>query len=149
MPSIHKSPYAPSFRSAIKRGTPASTAVHAIAKRRNTTPSVVFNSLHKAGACHRQKFNGKWIYWPNDDIKTSASNAKSCQTETWQSLIDWCIVSGHCKPQQLKNKCGSQQEFMSYCRKFFNRQLSSSPTKSGSKGRKRTSSTSRRYRRAA
>lgn len=176
MPSQSKSPYATSFKSAIKRGTPASQAVKAIAKRSNTQPRVVFASLHKAGLCQRQKFNGQWIYWPCEDIKTSATNAKASQLESWQNLIDWCILSGQCKPQQLENNTGSQQDFMSYCRKYFNRQLSPSTTKSKkrstsktakrttAKARKsstsrkssstsykfpRTSSTSRRYRTAA
>ena len=50
-------------------------------------------------------------------------------------MIDWCILTGQCKPQQIDSKTGSQQEFMSYCRKFFNRQLSSTTTKSKPKRR--------------
>lgn len=130
MPSQGKSPYATSFKSAIKKGTPAFQAVKVIAKRSSTQPRIVFASLHKAGFCHRQKFNGQFIYWPCEDIKTSATNAKSAQLESWQNLIDWCILTGQCKPQQLDNKTGSQQDFMSYCRKYFNNQLSSSTTKS-------------------
>ena len=151
MPSTYKSPYASSFKSAIKRGTPAKKAVDSIARNRNTTPTAIVNSLHKAGLCQRQKFNGQWVYWPGEDIKKSATSAKSCQVEMWQSFIDWCILSGHCKPLQLENNRGSQQEFMSYCRKFFNRQLSAGSPKSTSRkrssvgrSRKRTTTTAKR-----
>ena len=68
MPSNNsKSPYATSFSSAIKRGTPAGVAVDAIAKRTQLRPSAVFASLHKVGLCQRQKFNGQWIYWPRPE----------------------------------------------------------------------------------
>ncbi len=162
MPSNSKSPHATSFKSAIKRGTPAGIAVNAIAKRSNKPPSAVFSSLHKAGLCHRQKFNGQWVYWACEAKKSSATAAKSLQLEIWQSFIDWCIASGQCKPEQLARKVSSQQEFMNYCRKFFNQQFSA--TTSSSRSRKRTSarkssptsykfprtgSTSRRLRRAA
>jgi hypothetical protein len=140
MPNKSKSPYASSFKSAIKRGTSASNAVKTIAKRHNTTPNVVFNSLHKAGICHRQKFNGTWIYWPCEGIKTSTSSAKSCQTETWQSLVDWCIVSGNCSPQRLADNTGSQKDFMSYCRRYFSQQAGSSSGKGSSKGGSKSSS---------
>ena len=140
MPSTIKSPYATSFQTAVKRGTPAGITVAAIAKRQNTTQNVIFNSLYKAGLCLRQKFNGQWVYWPSEDvdIKTSATNAKQAQLQMWQSFIDWCIASGHAKPQLLCDNSGSQQEFMSYCRKYFNRQLNGSASSSPS--RKRTTS---------
>lgn len=170
MPSQRKSPYATPFKSAIKRGTPAGTAVAAIAKRSGRPVSTIFASLHKADLCHRQKLNGQWIYWPVEAKKGSATNAKSSQLQMWQSFVDWCIVSGNCKPEQLWNYSGSQQDFMAYCRKFFNRQISGTSTTSSRtrkrSARKRTSvsrsrrtrtasykfprtSTTRRYRRAA
>ena len=162
MPSNSKSPHATSFKSAIKRGTPAGIAVNAIAKRSNKRPSAVFSSLHKAGLCYRQKFNGQWVYWACEAKKSTATAAKSLQLEVWQSFIDWCIASGQCKPEQLAGKVSSQQEFMNYCRKFFNRQFSATTSSSGSRKRSsarksrptsykfpRTGSTSRRLRRAA
>lgn len=155
MPTHTKSPYATTFKSAIKRGTPAGKAVEAIAKRRNTNPSVIWNSLHKAGLCERQKFNGQWIYWPCEDIKVNQTNAKAAQLDVWQNLIDWCIVSGNVKPQQLANNTGSQQEFMSYCKKFFNRQLSATGTKTRRRTTARKATSRKRstgssyYRRAA
>jgi len=140
MPSHPKSPYTTSFVSAVKRGTPAGQAVLAIAKRHNTRPSAIFNSLYKAGICERQKFNGQWIYWPCEPVKTSATQAKAVQVELWQNLIDWCIVSGQVTPQQLINNIGSQPQFMSYCKKFFARQASgaTSTTKTKTTGRKST-----------
>ncbi len=157
MPSQTKSPYSSSFGSAIKRGTPAGIAVNSIAKRVNKAPSVIFSSLYKAGLCERQKFNGQWIYWPTENLKRSATQAKLCQHQMWQSFIDWCLASGQCKPEQLERNIGSQSNFMSYCRKYFNRQLTGSTTtttrKSSTKSRptsyKFPRSTSRRYRKAA
>ena len=160
MPTNSKSPHASSFKTAIKRGTPAGVAVNAIAKRSNKRPSAVFTSLHKAGLCHRQKFNGQYVYWACEGKKSNATIAKGLQLEIWQSFIDWCIASGHCKPGQLEKKISSQQEFMNYCRKFFNKQFSATSStsrkrtttrKSGPTSYKfpRTKSTTRRYRRAA
>ena len=156
MPSTYKSPFATSFKSAIKRGTPCSVAVNNIAKRTKKSPTVVFNSLWKAGLCHRQKFNGQWVYWPSFTCKKSASNAKSCQADMWQCFVDWCVCSGFCTPEQLKNNCGSQQEFMTYCRKFWNKQYNTgtkTTTKRRTGTKSRTTSYSwtgtRKYRRAA
>ncbi len=159
MPSTTKSPHATSFKSAIKRGTPAGIAVNAIAKRSNKRPGAVFSSLHKAGLCHRQKFNGQWIYWACEAKKCSATAAKSLQSDFWQSFIDWSIAGGHCNPQQLARNISSQQQFMNSCRKFFNRQFSATSSRSPSSksGRSRnssykfprTGSTTRRLRKAA
>ena len=155
MPSTTKSPHATSFNSAIKRGIPAGTAVNAIAKRSNKRPGAVFSSLHKAGLCHRQKFNGQWIYWACEAKKSSATVAKSLQLDFWQSFIDWCIAGGHCKPEQFASHASSQQEFMTYCRKFFNQQFGRTQSTSALKSRPssykfpRTGSTTRRLRRAA
>ncbi len=172
MPSNYKSPYASAFQSAVKRGTPSFVAVQKIATRHNKSPRAIYQSLHKAGLCFRQKFNGQWLYWPCDGRKSSATTSKECQYQIWQHLIDWCIASGHCKPEQLDNQCGSQKDFMEYCRKFFTKQFSgassskprSSPKRSASRrlssvkrrrpsGRSykfpNRSSSTRRYRRAA
>lgn len=147
MPSNYKSPFATSFKSAIKRGVPCSVAVNNIANRNNKTPKVVFESLFKAGLCFRQKFNGVWVYWACEGVKTNATNWKSCQTNMWQSFIDWCICSGVCTPEQLKNNCGSQVDFMNYCKKFFAKQFNGTVggNKTKTTGRKRTS-TSRKVR---
>ena len=170
MPSQHQSPYASSFLSAIKQGTPCLVAVEKIASRGKKTPNMVFLSLFKAGLCDRQKFNGQWLYWPCEGRKCSATLAKGCQLQAWQCFIDWCIGTGCCTPEQLSNNSGSQKDFMDYCRKFFNRQFSGSSvgskprrrrtTKiSKTRGRKTTTraykfpssrtTTTRRYRRAA
>ena len=143
MPNQLKSPYAPSFKAAIKRGTPASIAVAGIAKRYNKPIKTVFASLHRAELCHRQKFNGQWLYWPYEAKRGSSTDAKACQLQIWQSLVDWSIATGNCKPQQLENYSGSQQEFMSYCRRFFNRQVSGS-TSGSSRSPKRAAASSRK-----
>ena len=153
-----KSPYAQSFNSAIKRGVPAGQAVEGIAKRQNKPQSQIFNSLHKAGLCERQKLNGQWVYWTSEKQRTNATHAKASQVQMWQNFIDWAIASGHCKPEQLTNNTGSQKDFMNYCKKYFSRQVgtassSSSSRKSSSRKRstsatakKRTGSTTARKR---
>ena len=141
MPSNFKSPYASSFNSAVKRGTPCFVAVQNIAKRCNKTPNQVFESLYKGGCCYRQKFNGTWIYWPCNGSKTNSTNWKKAQWNCWQSFIDWCICSGVCTPEQLWNNCGSQNNFMSYCKKFWGKQYngtSTTTTKKRTTGRKTT-----------
>lgn len=149
MPSTtNQSPYATSFNSAIKRGTPCSVAVENIAKRKNTTMKTVFQSLFKAGLCHRQKMNGQWVYWPVNGVPSNATNAKTCQANMWQCFIDWCICSGVCTPEQMCNCCGSQTDFMKSCRKFWNKQFVSgttSRTTTGTKRRTTKTSTSRSY----
>ena len=141
MPSQHQSPYASSFKSAIKGGTPCFTAVEKIASRCKKTPNMVFQSLFKAGLCNRQKFNGQWLYWPCEGRKCTATLAKGCQLQMWQCFIDWCIGTGCCTPDQLSRYNGSQKDFMDDCRKFFNRQLTATSTKTI---KKRTTSKARR-----
>ncbi len=143
MPANSKSPHATSFKSAIKRGTPAGIAVDAIAKRSNKRPGAVFSSLHKAGLCHRQKFNGQSVYWACEAKKSTATVSKGLQLDFWQSYIDWCIASGQCTPDQLAGKASSQQEFMNYCRKFFNSQFSASSSSSRSSKSSRGSTSTR------
>jgi len=143
MPSNNTSPHATSFKSAIKRGIPAGIAVDAIARRSSKRPSAVFSSLHKAGLCHRQKFNGQSVYWACEASKSTATVAKGLQLDFWQSYIDWCVASGHCTPDQLASKISSQQQFMSYCRKFFNSQFSASSSSSRNSTSSRGSTSTR------
>ncbi len=133
MPSKSKSPFASSFKSAIKRGTPCFVAVQNIASRCNKKPEAVFNSLFKAGFCNRQKFNGQWIYWACEGTKCNATQTKFCQTQMWQWFVDWCIASGCCTPEQLSKKCSSQKEFMTFCKKFFGKQFTGMNTTGKSK----------------
>lgn len=128
MPTTYTSPYASAFKSAIKRGTSWNVAVNNIASRNNKTPEFVWNSLYKADLCFRQKFNGKWIYIPFDASKTNSTISKSSQYNTWQWFTEWCITSGVCKPQHFENNCGSQKEFMNWCRKYFGKQFTGSTT---------------------
>lgn len=128
MPSKNTSPYATTFKSAINRGTPCSVAVNNIATRTKKSPTVVYNSLFKAGLCYRQKFNGQWVYWATNGKKTNATVSKGCQWNMWQNFVDWCIASGWCTPQQLHNHCSSQTEFMNYCKKFWSKQFSGTTT---------------------
>ena len=137
MPTNHKSPYASSFKSAVKNGTPCGVAVNSIAKNKGKTPKMVFESLFKAGLCFRQKFNGQFVYWTSEKCKKgTATHRNNCHSNMWQCFIDWCISSGFCTPKQLKNHCGSQQEFMAYCRKFFAKQFGASTVKKKKKTRK-------------
>ena len=140
MPSKTTSPYASTFKSAINRGTPCSVAVNNIATRTKKSPTVVYNSLYKAGLCSRQKFNGQWVYWATTGKKSNATITKTANWNMWQCFVDWCIASGHCTPTQLSNHCSSQNEFMSFCKKFWAKQFSgtTSSTKSTRKNKKRS-----------
>ncbi len=134
-----KSPYATSFNSAIKNGTPAGTAVSAIAKRTGKAAPAVFASLHNAGLCHRQKLNNQWIYWPAATVKASATNARTSQLEMWQYFVDWCLASGYCTTKQLSAHAGSQPGFITWCRTFFNRQVTAGQaTKTRKHGKSKT-----------
>lgn len=145
-PSTRKntSPYASAFNSAIKRGTACSVAVNNIAQRTKKSPKQVFESLFKAGHVNRQKFNGQWVYWAAQQPKVNKTNAKQCQIDCWQQFIDWCFANGFCTPEQMNNP-SSQNEFMAFCRKFWNRQFNGATSskkvarKSSSKKRKSTS----------
>ncbi|MCH7603875.1 MAG: hypothetical protein IIB54_14020 [Planctomycetes bacterium] len=137
MPTNHKSPYASSFKSAMKLGTPCGVAVNNIAKNSKKSPTMVFESLFKAGLCFRQKFNGQFVYWTSEKCKKGTATVRNeCQHNMWQCFIDWFISSGFCTPEQLKNHCGSQQEFMAFCRKFFAKQISATTGKKKRKVRK-------------
>ena len=157
-PTTFKSPFGSSFTSAVRRGTPCTQAVWNISQRQNTTPGKVWQSLWKAGLVQRQKMNGQWIYWPVNGQKGPAGQWKSAQWQMWQWFVDWCITSGQCTPKQLLSHHGSQQAFMTWCRKFFGKQWpsqSSTTTRRTSTGRTlrltgtRSSTTGRRMRRAA
>jgi hypothetical protein len=115
---------APAFTSAIKRGMPCWTAVCTIAQRTKKTPTVIFNSLCKAGLCYRQKINGQWIYWPCQVPKKGNSKLiKSCHTNLWQWYVEWCLASGFCTPATLHRHCGTQQKFMNWCNKYWTKQF--------------------------
>ncbi|MHC5023394.1 MAG: hypothetical protein ACYTGG_05720 [Planctomycetota bacterium] len=138
-----KSPYATSFNNNIKKGTPFSVVIASIAKRTGKSNSVICNSLVKAGLCDRQKFNGQWVYWPCQTFRSNQTNAKNCQMNMWQWFVDWCICNKFCTPEQISNHCGSQKEFMAWCRKYWNRQFVATTARK-STSRKRTSTTSRK-----
>ena len=144
MPSYPKSPYASSFNSAVKNGTPGGFAIFNIAKRLGKTPSVIGNSLFRANLVYRQKFNGQWVFWPVNGKRSSAAKFKPVHTQMWQCFIDWALCNGFCKPEQLKNHIGSQKEFMTFCRKFFAKQFGPATTsKRKRKSTKRTTSRKR------
>lgn len=126
MPSNFTSPFATAFKSAVKRGTPYNTVVENIAKRNGKTTSFVWNSLFKAGVCNRQKFNGQWVYFPCEVKKCTATNNKSVQFNCWQSFCEWCLCNGFCTPETMKKNCGSQAEFMKWCKKFWSKQFTTS-----------------------
>lgn len=133
----NKSPFATSFKSAINRGTPCFVAVQNIAKRTKKSPNQVFQSLFKAGLCFRQKIAGEWVYWPCDWHKTNATNAKICQNNMWQWFVDWCLCTGVCTPEKLQKHTGSQQEFMSFCKKFWGKQFTPGTVTSKPKSKKK------------
>ena len=149
MPSTKsfKSPYATSFKSAVRRGTPASVAVANIARRSSSTPVQIFQSLFKAGLVQRQKINGHWIYWPVEGHKAPSTISKQAQWQLWQAYVDWAISSGIATPQQIASGTGSQQQFIAFQRKFFNRQFTTSTTSTTSSSSSSSSSRSTRSRR--
>ena len=137
MPNNSKSPFGPSFNSAIKNGTPCGVAIANIAKRCGKNPSVVGNSLWRAGLCFRQKFNGKFVFWPLNGKKCASAKWMPCHTDMWQCFVDWIICNGWCKPEQMHKHCSSQKEFMTWCRKFFGKQFGPA-TASKSKSKRKT-----------
>ena len=170
MPSKYTSPFAPSFKSAVKRGMSYNVAVYNIAKRWKKTPEYVWESLWKADCCYRQKFNGQWIYWPHEHGKYTSKTWKTSQWYMWQWYTEWCMAHGYCTPEQMYNHHGSQKDFMTWCRKFFGKQYNwSMPKRMATKPKARTrkpkrtrrtttkaykfpttkSRTTRKYRRAA
>lgn len=141
----HSSPYASSFKSAVRRGTPVSVAVENIASRRSTTTNQVFQSLHKAGLVLRQKFNGQWIYWPVEGMKAKSSVTRTAQWQLWQALVDWAIVSGTATPEQIWSGTGSQHQFIQSQRKFFNEQFHSMTSSSSSRTHRTSSGQTLHY----
>ena len=152
MPNKSKSPFGPSFNSAIKSGTPCGVVIANIAKRTGKSPSVIGNSLFRAGLCFRQKFNGKFVFWPVNGKKCASAKWKPCHTDMWQNFVDWIISNGLCKPEQMHKHCSSQKEFMTWCRKFFAQQFGPATakkkkrktTKRKTTARKRKTTTSRK-----
>jgi hypothetical protein len=136
------SPFATSFKNAVNRGTPFTVAVENIAKKNNKTTDYVWQSLYKAGICYRQKFNGQWVYFPCNVTKCKSQVTKNSQYIIWQQFCEWCLINGFCTPQQLWKHCGSQQDFMTYCRKFWNKQYTTNTkTKKRTTRRTRTTTT--------
>ncbi len=150
MPSTISSPYASAFKSALKRGTSYNVAVNSIAARHKKSPKIVWNSLHRAGLCYKQKFNGQFIFIPCEAKKTNATNSKLNQLNTWQWFTEWCISSGFCTPDQVWNHCGTQKDFMIWYKKFFGRQFngfsSSAPRRRSKTTKKRTTTRKSNYR---
>lgn len=141
MPSTITSPYASAFKSALKRGTSYNDAVNSIAVRHKKSPKIVWNSLHRAGLCFKQKFNGQFIFIPWEAKKTNGTIAKLNQFNTWQWFTEWCISSGFCTPDQAWNHCGPQKDFMIWYKKFFGRQfdgISVSPSRRRSTSKRRS-----------
>jgi hypothetical protein len=131
------SPFATAFKNAVNRGTPFTVAVNNIAKKNNKTTDYIWQSLYKAGICYRQKFNGQWIYFPCNITKCKSPVVKTSQFNFWQQFCEWCLINGWCTPQQLQKHCGSQQDFMTFCRKFWNKQYTTTTkTKKRTTGRK-------------
>jgi hypothetical protein len=154
MPSKNISPYASQFKSGIKGGAPCSVVVAQIARRTGKPVTAIYNSLFKAGLCFRQKFNGTWLYWPTFVAAGSATTINKCQTNLWQCLIDWCVLSRNTTPGKLRNKIASQTEFMTFGRSLFGKQFAgvgvskpkSRKSKSKSKSRRSPWSKSRKGR---
>lgn len=135
-PNFSQSPYGTKFKNAINRGTPCWTAISKIAANAGKTPKTVCNSLFKAGCVDRCKFNGQWIYWPTFKApKASATTTKNCQINMWQHFVDWCMATGYCKPEQLSNNASSQKAFMTFCRKFWNKQFNGAAGSTTTKSR--------------
>src|SRR5262245_28460751 len=123
-----KSPYASASKSGVKAGTPCGVVISNICKKTGKPISTIIKSLEKARLCYSQKFNNTYICWPTFPCRKT-SKAKVCQSQLWQCFIDWCCISGTCKPVQLEKKTGGQKSFMLGCRSFFSRQVSSPSSK--------------------
>lgn len=145
--TTYTSPYATTFKSALNRGTSYNLAVHNIAKRSNKSVEQIWLSLYKGGLCFRQKFNGQWCYFPFNVKKCTATVNKNAQWQAWQWFTEWCLQNKLCTPEQLKNHTGSQQDFMTWCRKFWGKQYTWNNTTRKSGVRKSSSSTSRKVKR--
>jgi len=108
------------FKSAVKRGTPASTVVWNIAQKTGKSETFVWNWLFKNGFVNRRKFGSNFIYWPNFDF-----NAKSNQNNkvfSFQQFVNWAIASGYCTPQQISG-LKSQNDFINFFGPFFANQF--------------------------
>ena len=142
------SPFSSTFNSAVRRGTPATTAVSNIANRSGKNTNHVFQSLFKAGQIQRQKFNGQWIYWASQGHKARASVTRGIQSDFWQDFVNWSIASGWVTPEQIDQHSDHQQQFSNFLRKFWNKQFASGSSSSSristSTTRQRTTSSHRR-----
>jgi hypothetical protein len=116
-----KFPFAKAFITGIKKGTPCHVIVNTIAFKTKKSPTMIWNTLFKAGLVWRQKINNQWIYWPKTGKKTSTANTNTCQANLWQCFVDWCIASGTCTPMQLAFKTGNSKSFMVNCKNYMNK----------------------------
>jgi hypothetical protein len=123
MYSTFNSPFATSFKTGVKNGTPCSEVVQNISKRTGKPVNTVVQSLVKAGLCFSQKINGTWVFWPTFNCKTTTTHANNIQTNLWQSFVEWCLATGCVTPYQLDNNTTSQKTFMNFCRNFFGKQF--------------------------
>ena len=104
------------FKSAVKRGTPAHTAVWNIAQKTGKTESFIWNWLFNNGYVNRKKFGSNFVYWPNFDFnaKSNQNNKSAC----FQQIVGWAIASGYCTPEQV-NGLKSQKDFINFFGPFF------------------------------
>jgi hypothetical protein len=114
-----KSPFTTAFIKGTKKGIPCWTIVNTIATKTRKNPTVIWNSLFKAGLVWRQKINNQWIFWAKTGKKTTGKNINTCTTGLWQCFADWCIASGTCTPMQLAFKTGATKNFTNNCRTYF------------------------------
>lgn len=117
------SPFTSSFTTAIKNGTPCWTAINNISRKTGKSPKSIISSLRKAGVVHTQTFHGQPVCWPAFPVKTSRTNAKTCQYNQVQWFISWCLSTGIVTPRQFTSWTRSPATFVSNCRKIVARQF--------------------------
>jgi hypothetical protein len=116
-----KSPFATMFNTGIKKGVPCGIVMNTIAIKTKKSPTVIGQSLFKAGLVWRQKINSQWIYWAKNGKKTINKNINNAQVNLWQCFIDWCIASGVCTPMQVAFKTGNTKNFTKNCSMWVNK----------------------------
>lgn len=110
-----------SFRNAVKRGTPATTAVWNIARKHGKTETAIWNWLFNNGFVNRKKVGGSWVYWPNFEFN-GKTNTGGFKPFSFQQFINWAIASGYCTPQQV-NQLKTQKDFFNFFGPFFAQQF--------------------------
>jgi hypothetical protein len=123
MPSTFTSPYATSFKTGCKNGTPCSVVVHNIAKRTNKPVNTIVKSLCNAGLCECVKFNGTWVYWPTFKTSSTSTTCNTTHANMWQNFVEWCVANNYCTPNQLTKYSTNQKTFMNFCKSFFGKQF--------------------------